>query len=781
MPATPRVNVVWFKCTDLRTHDHAALRAAHAGGLPVLHLYVFDPFWHANRTRICGFPKTGAVRTRFQLEAIADLSQRLAAEGHMLNTRTGVSTAACFEELCEDYAINAVFAFHEVCSEELAVEAKVRRVLQRRGQGPLRLLWGFELYHREDLSFDPASPRAPFGSYTAFRKRVEGASRVRASAQEAPNFRRGADAAVRWPRSDKAPPSVREVMGPTYEAAEDPGEEKDPRAELRWQGGETAALARVKEYLWDEDCLGLEYVGATMTTDPSKSCMRDKAMSKMSPWLAHGCLSPRLLYEEVQRYERERRKTKSTYWITHELLWRDFVRFGSIQAGTSIFRIGGPKNVRSPWGWSTDQDLFRAWAQGRTGFPFVDCFMRELKATGYCNHMGRECAGWFLIGDLGIDWRMGAEWFESVLVDYEPTANWFNWTYRCLEATGRGAAPRERLQGVEILRWGTQHDPDSTWIKRWLPELAPLPSTVAREPWRLGLREPRAASAGAEGRGLRAAPQGRFDVPREALAAVLALGFEQSEAAIALHRAWNDPDAAVELLLSERAAAEGQQSAEEDDMAQAIKLSLQEAGAAGAEAQGAAARDEDAELAKALDASMGLPGGGAAGRGRGREPAGPHGGFRYGHDYPKPIIQPVSIMNTEEAEEQARRQQARRDREIAAAKHRRGRSEGGYPAHAGGSFNKGRWEEARRSRPAETPTGASWRGGEQDRAEPSKGMGNRGSGGGAAPRDETTEGGGRQCYYSGQGEGPGAAKGDRKRRWGDNRWSRLPADAARGG
>merc|ERR1719183_816799 len=139
------------------------------------------------------------------------------------------------------------------------------------------------------------------------------------------------------------------------------------------------------------------------------------------------------------------------------------------------------------WQWSTNQNVLQKWVQGVTGFPFIDCFMRELKTTGYCNHMGRETAGWFLIGDLGLDWRMAAEWFESVLIDYEPTANWFNWTYRCLPAAGRAEAPRERLRGLEVLKWGTQHDPDATYIKRWLPELSQLPSTIAREPWRLGL------------------------------------------------------------------------------------------------------------------------------------------------------------------------------------------------------------------------------------------------------------------------------------------------------
>ncbi|CAE8641665.1 unnamed protein product, partial [Polarella glacialis] len=275
--AKRRVNVVWFKCTDLRTHDHAPLRAAHRAGLPVLHLYVFDPFWHAGRTRICGFPKTGAIRTRFQLESIADLSQRLAAEGHTLCMRSNISTAQCFEELCDDFVVNAVFAFQEICSEELRIERQVRKVLRSRRQGALELFWGFELYHRDDLNFDPLRPRGAFNSYTAFRKRVEEGSRVRSSMQEAPVFRKGSgDTSARWSRADVALPTVRQAMGATYDADCDPGDVKDARAELKWIGGETAALARLKEYLWDDDSLALDYVGATMTMDTAKSCMRDK-------------------------------------------------------------------------------------------------------------------------------------------------------------------------------------------------------------------------------------------------------------------------------------------------------------------------------------------------------------------------------------------------------------------------------------------------------------------------------------------------------------------------
>lgn len=766
--AAKRINVVWFKCTDLRTHDHAALKAAHAEGLPVLHLYVFDPFWHANTTRICKFPKTGVVRTRFQLEALSDLAARLKAVGHSLCTRSGVTTAQCFQELCADYHINAVFGFNEICSEELSIERKVRDVLRRNGQGPLKLFWGFELYHRDDLKFNPSRSAAPFRSYTAFRKSVEENCSVRSTAKESPKFLKGDEFAVPWARADDKLPDVATVMGSTYEAAADAGEKMDPRAELRWTGGESAALERVKDYLWTQDSLGLDYVGATMTMDTAKSCMRDKAMSKLSPWLAHGCLSPRLLYEEVKRYERERKKNKSTYWITHELLWRDFVRFGSIHAGTSIFKIGGLEDKHPRWQWSSDDRLFKAWKNGQTGFPFVDCFMRELQVTGYSNHMGRECSGWFLIGDLGLDWRMGAEWFESILIDYEPTANWYNWAYRCLPAAGRGGphgflvdAPGHRLQGVEILKWGTQHDPDATYIKRWIPELASLEGTIAREPWRLGLNKSSAHQEMA-GSNLRPVPDGSFDVSRTALQTVLAMGFPERDAAIALHRARNDPDTAIALLLGEidSAAAVSEVGGDnEDDLARAIALSMEQASPATKSETGPIIVDDDTAHA----------------------PAAKHGGFCYGKDYPHPVIEPVSIRGTEEQEAKARTAQADRDRQINAAKRRRPSTSTGKE-----EFSKDRWEHSRQQWPAETPTGAERRGVKAS----GKGEGRRGhdSSGGRADdsklqaRAERFGTGNGQAhtsgkdaaypsqdaasYYSGQTQSNKQTVGaDKKRRW----------------
>lgn len=124
--------------------------------------------------------------------------------------------------------------------------------------------------------------------------------------------------------------------------------------------------------------------------------------------------------------------------------------------------------------------MLKAWKDGITGYPLIDAFMRELSKTGYCNHMARETAGWFLMCDLGLDWRLGAEWFESVLVDYEPAANWFNWAYRCLLAVANIEKPMQHLHTLEILVWGAQHDPDAEYIKKWVPELGSLEPSLAQ-------------------------------------------------------------------------------------------------------------------------------------------------------------------------------------------------------------------------------------------------------------------------------------------------------------
>ena len=140
---------------------------------------------------------------------------------------------------------------------------------------------------------------------------------------------------------------------------------------------------------------------------------------------------------EVELYEAERVKNDSTYWLKFELLWRDFFIFMSAKHGSHLFRSGGLQD--KPIEWIDDRILFEAWCEGKTGYPLVDANMRELRETGYMSNRGRQNVASFLTKNLGLDWRLGAEWFESQLIDHDPSLNYGNWNY----AAGIGNDTRE--------------------------------------------------------------------------------------------------------------------------------------------------------------------------------------------------------------------------------------------------------------------------------------------------------------------------------------------------
>lgn len=455
----------------------------------MLHLYVLDPRWFKS-TPLAGFPRTGPRRALFQLEALADLSKRLEAAGHKLCVRRGVSTARAFEELCDDFEVAACYACREVCPEELRLEQKVQEVLKAKRAGALQLCWTYELHHYDDL---PAEVRRKGASgFSGYRRCFSERVHVR---NPLPRVDLTKSSPVHWPRAEGLPSSVTDLGL----AAPEP----DDRAEVSWVGGETAALARLEEYFFESNDIALQFVGATNFPHDGHSSTVAKSQSKLSPWLAHGCLSARYLYAELKRYEKERRQTDCTARMVHELYFRDFVRFSALLKGSKIFKLEGIYGRHPPGGWLQEDELLAPWCQGQTGFPFLDASMRELEATGSCCHAGREVAAWFLVCDLGIDWRLGAEWFESTLIDYEPASNWFNWAFTCVpRATGGNSIqeeakplrpPRTRLQTLEAIYWAAQQDPDGEYIKLWVPELRGLRGDLAREPWKATSQEPEEA------------------------------------------------------------------------------------------------------------------------------------------------------------------------------------------------------------------------------------------------------------------------------------------------
>jgi deoxyribodipyrimidine photo-lyase len=250
---------------------------------------------------------------------------------------------------------------------------------------------------------------------------------------------------------------------------------------MAYRGGETAARARLQGWAFDRGCLkdyfetrnGL--VGADYST-------------KLAPWLALGCISARRVFSEVKRYEASPTgvANKSTYWVVFELLWRDFFKFMGAKVGTKLFERTGPvpptgpgaQSWRDPRRDAAAQVALRAWQDGQTGVPFVDASMRELHATGFMSNRGRQNVASFLIHDLQLDWRSGADHFEAMLLDYDATSNWGNW----VAAAGLTGG---RVNRFNMLKQARDYDPDAAFVHLWCPELKSVPAPLAFEPWKL--------------------------------------------------------------------------------------------------------------------------------------------------------------------------------------------------------------------------------------------------------------------------------------------------------
>ncbi|AFY78461.1 MAG: DASH family cryptochrome [Hydrococcus sp. C42_A2020_068] len=445
--------LIWYR-NDLRIHDNKLIYQALKEKAQIIPVYCFDKRQFVQT--YFGFPKTGKFRAQFLRESVADLRNSLQKLGSNLIVRLGFPEKI-IPALAQELNIDAVYYHEEVTSEELAVEKSLKKALSQIGV-KVNSFWGATLYHPDNLPFKIHQIPELF---TNFRKQLEKKSTIDPT----------------LPSPQKLPPLPKVEPGEIPQLLELGIEELifDERAVLKFQGGETKGLVRLHNYFWEKDCLRTykETRNGMLGLDYS---------SKFSPWLALGCLSPRLIYEQVQKYESERIKNDSTYWLVFELMWRDFFRFICAKHGNRIFRKSGLQGLDIPW--KEDWKRFQLWQEGKTGYPLVDANMRELAATGFMSNRGRQNVASFLTKNLGINWQMGAEWFESLLIDYDVCSNYGNWNY----TAGVGNDARG-FRYFNVLKQSKDYDSKGDYLRHWLLELASLPGDKIHEPWKLSQEE----------------------------------------------------------------------------------------------------------------------------------------------------------------------------------------------------------------------------------------------------------------------------------------------------
>jgi deoxyribodipyrimidine photo-lyase len=438
--------IFWFR-NDLRLHDQQALSKAIALATQLqtwlLPIYIHDDALDALTP--WGFARTSTPRKAWTAMAVRDVADQLQARHSQLCQFQG-NPVDVLLALCRH------FQGSQIVCEEIAAPYEHAHIQQLQAAGvQVQTVWQSTLMHISDLPFAPADVPDQF---TTFRQRVERPALL-----------------VRGPLPVVAKlPALPDVSTLPHAMLKQPGQmdanpnslwashHKDPRAAFPWgqtdfEGSETHALRHLQRYcdsplprsykLTRNGLLGVDY------------------STKWSPWLATGALSARQAWAAVKQHERLHGANDSTYWIGFELLWRDHFRWLHLKHGPSLYRLQGLAK-QAPQNIPHTTENFAAWCAGKTGHAFIDAGMQELNTTSYLSNRMRQNLASFLIHDLACDWRAGAAWFESQLIDYDVYSNQGNWLY----LSGRGTDPRGSRR-FNPDKQAQDYDPDGRYRNTW--------------------------------------------------------------------------------------------------------------------------------------------------------------------------------------------------------------------------------------------------------------------------------------------------------------------------
>ena len=424
--------LVWFR-NDLRVNDNQSLTKAINENESVIAVYFFDPR-HFEETRY-GFKKTEKFRAKFLIETIKELKQNLAN----LNISLLVyhqNPESCINQICDDYGITSIYLQEEWTTEEIEVYNNVRSSVA--ADVRFETTYNQFLFHPKDIPFEiSAVPNV----FTQFRNKCEKYSKVRTE--------------FTVKSLSKENLVINNTVIPTLDILGLKDFEVDSRTAFPFKGGENQALKRLENYFWETEKLSVYKLTRNGLIGADFS-------SKFSPWLANGSISPKTIYWEIQKYEQQVEKNDSTYWLVFELIWRDYFKYVSLKNGNSIFKIGGILDKN--YDWKIGKSSIQSWINGTTAEPFVNANMIELQQTGWMSNRGRQNVGSYFAKNLFLDWRIGAAYFESLLIDYDVHSNYGNWMY----VSGVGNDPRDRKFNIKLQ--AENYDGQSKFQKLWLQQ-----------------------------------------------------------------------------------------------------------------------------------------------------------------------------------------------------------------------------------------------------------------------------------------------------------------------
>ncbi|MGB2398460.1 MAG: DASH family cryptochrome [Flavobacteriaceae bacterium] len=425
--------IVWLR-NDLRAQDHYGFSEATKHHDRVVAFFSFDPRQFEQTP--WGFKKTEHYRATFLLETVAELQKELKQYNIPLIIETK-QTEASLPQWIDQLKVDTLYFQKEWTSEEKNVEKELKKKINDR----VNIVSYYDqfLFHPDDLPI--AIENLP-KVFTVFRKKCEKYCSVR-------------DCFPRPITMPKENDTLEKFALPKLEELGLTQKKQHPQAAFSFKGGSHAALERLKHYFWNTKKL-------SFYKQTRNGLLGQDYSSKFSAWLANGSISARQIYWQIKAYEKQIDKNQSTYWLIFELIWRDYFKYVSLKHRNKIFQLGGI--LEREYHWKNSHQILKAWIDGQTKEPFVNANMKELSKTGWMSNRGRQNVASYFAKNLNMDWRLGAAYFEAMLIDYDVHSNYGNWMY----VAGVGNDPRDRKFNVRLQ--AERYDENGKYQRLWLQE-----------------------------------------------------------------------------------------------------------------------------------------------------------------------------------------------------------------------------------------------------------------------------------------------------------------------
>ncbi len=443
--------LVWFR-QDLRLADHPALVEAVRRGGPVVPVFVWDE--KAEGAWTCG----GASRWWLH-RSLTALDEALRALGSRLLIAQG-DTATELRRLAQAVGADSVHFSRRYEPAARAAEESIARA--GASDGLIVRSWNAALLFEPDTVRNKSG--GPFQVFTPFWRHC-----LTLPVEEPVAAPRQLLAPARWPSSI-----------PLAKLGLQPRIAWDAGLTARWQPGEAAARQRLREFV----------AKAAEAYADRRNFPGEPGTSGLSPYLHFGEIGPRQIWAAVRASGRARGvfpPSRGAQVFLSEVGWREFAYHL-----LHHFPHTPEQPLRSEFAafpWRRDDAQLSAWQRGLTGYPIVDAGMRELWHTGWMHNRVRMIVASFLVKHLRLSWREGAAWFWDTLVDADLASNTLGWQWTA--GCGADAAPYFRVFNPVLQ--GLKFDPEGVYVRRWVPELARVPTEFLHRPWELGPLELAAA------------------------------------------------------------------------------------------------------------------------------------------------------------------------------------------------------------------------------------------------------------------------------------------------